>query len=146
MYQKFLMNLRTLRMLETRMMPKDSKEKGISYMHLFWLYRNCENGAVPISHLRDAFNITASAATQFVNAWEKSGLVKRSTNPKDMRSSLIELSDKGVSLVKKAEEDMSRRWLEITSYLGDEDTQNLYRIIDKMVGYCELKENVHETK
>jgi DNA-binding MarR family transcriptional regulator len=140
MYQKFLMNLRTLRMLEARMTPKDSKEKGISYMHLFWLHREALDHPVPISHMRDAFNISASAATQFVNALEKHGLVVRHRNPDDMRSSLIEVSAQGKVIVEAMEREMEQMWLEVTQYLGDEDTNNLYRIIDKMVGYCERRE------
>jgi len=47
MYQKFLMNLRQLRMIETRMAPKETKDKGISYMHMFWLYQASKEQAIP---------------------------------------------------------------------------------------------------
>jgi DNA-binding MarR family transcriptional regulator len=141
MYQKFLMNLRQLRMIETRMAPKETKDKGISYMHMFWLFQATKDEAVPISQLKDAFNISASAATQFVNAWEKAGYVKRIRNPHDQRSSLISLSSKGIETITNAQKQMETQWLELSKYLGEVDTMHLYRITEKMISFCNIQES-----
>jgi DNA-binding MarR family transcriptional regulator len=145
MYQKFLMNLRQLRMIETRMIPKDIKDKGISYMHLFWLYQASKNQAIPINHLKDAFNISASAATQFVNAWERAGYINRVRNPLDQRSTLISLSEKGMEMIVEAQTEMERQWDKLSKALGEEDTLHLYRIIEKITQFCHTQESqTHE--
>jgi DNA-binding MarR family transcriptional regulator len=148
MYQKFLMNLRQLRMIETRMAPKETKDKGISYMHMFWLYQASKEQAIPISQLKDAFNISASAATQFVNAWEKAGYIERIRNPHDQRSFLICLSSQGIEMITSAQAQMEAHWLEMSKLLGKEDTMHLYRIIEKITSFCNTRENTgyEETK
>ncbi len=140
MYQKFLMNLRQLRMIETRMAPKETRDKGVSYMYMFWLYQASKDQAIPISQLKDAFNISASAATQFVNAWEKSGYINRVRNPHDQRSTLISLSAKGLDMITHAQKQMESQWLELSKYIGNEDTMHLYRITEKIMNFCKIQE------
>lgn len=144
--ESLVINFKRIRLLEAKLFNSDrfNKEK-IPYHHLMLLQQLTDEGPIPISKIKHEYNISASAATQFVNHLERSGYIHRIQHPNDKRSYLIELSDHGKMTVKRSNSSFIRETESLVDYLGAEDTKKLQQIIQKILKYyIMMEEQKHE--
>lgn len=134
--ESLIINFKKIRILEAKIFNKQKHNKQqIPYHHLMILHQLIEEGPIPISRIKKEYNISASAATQFVKNLERSGYIVRVVNPSDHRSYLISLSKKGMEAVKNSTIESMQIIEKLVDYLGVEDTQTLQRIIDKTLNF-----------
>jgi|SRR5690554_5115170 len=132
--ESLIINFKKIRLLEAKIFNKPSHNKQqIPYHHLMILQQLTDEGPVPISSIREKYNVSASAATQFVKNLEKSGYIIRVINPNDHRSYLITLSKKGFDAVGNSNIESMQVIEKLVDFLGTEDTLTLQRIVDKIL-------------
>lgn len=137
LFESLVVNLKHIRLLEAKMFNSSKHNtKGIPFHHLMIMQRLTEDGAISISTIKREYNISASAATQFVQQLENKGYIHRIRNEQDKRSSLIKLSKLG----EETSERVSKLFLEeiklLVDYLGLEDSQKLNDILVRIMQFC----------
>lgn len=101
---------------------------------------------IKISQIAKKFRFSAPAATQVVRKLEERGLVERIIRDDDRRSVYIQVSELANIEIRKIEAQMNQRVNAILDYLGDEDTDELFRIMEKMVKYLDEEEKERNCK
>ena len=97
-----------------------------------------EQGMLRMNQIRDHFNVSPAAISQGIRSFEEKGWVERVTLENDRRSVYIRMTDKGERLMKEKEEEFIERMMDYFSFLGEEDSNNLVRIVEKTVEYRKL--------
>lgn len=91
--------------------------------------------AVMISQISQKLEVSNAAATQMIDAMAKQGLVERVYDEHDRRITLVKLTEDGIKVLKIAFIQTTYYLDGLFDYLGEEDTSNLMRLIDKMLVY-----------
>jgi DNA-binding MarR family transcriptional regulator len=76
--------------------------------------------------------VTRGAVTGLVDSLEAAGLVRRQPHPEDRRVSLVELTDKGVSVLDDLLPDHLRGEEEMLAALTEEEQQTLLELLEKV--------------
>jgi DNA-binding MarR family transcriptional regulator len=76
--------------------------------------------------------VTRGAVTGLVDSLEAGGLVRRQSHPDDRRVSLVELTDKGVSVLDTLMPDHLRGEEELLSTLTEQEQQTLLELLEKI--------------
>ncbi len=134
--ESLIINFKKIRILEAKIFNRKTHNKQqIPFHHLMILHQLIEEGPIPISVIKNEYNISASAATQFVKNLEKSGYIVRVLNPNDHRSYLISLSKKGMEAVESSTIESMQIIEKLVDFLGVDDTLTLQRIVDKTLNF-----------
>src|SRR5690554_3129668 len=83
--------------------------------------------------------ITSGTMTNRIDQLEKAGLVKRTSNPKDGRSVIISLTDKGFAVVDAAVTAHVETQARLTSVLSKKETATLNALLSKYLAWFEEK-------
>jgi DNA-binding MarR family transcriptional regulator len=95
-----------------------------------------EQGLIPTaSEVSSKFNVTPAAVTHILNPLEKRGYVKRSRDPDDRRSVIINLTEKGNQLAEALVRETENRLAGLVEHLGEEDTLKLIELLESALGY-----------
>lgn len=78
-----------------------NRESNLSLSQVNALFRLYHHGVSPVNDLANHLGITMAAVSQLLDPLFDAELVLRSENPEDRRMKLIELTEKGKSLVEK---------------------------------------------
>jgi DNA-binding MarR family transcriptional regulator len=78
--------------------------------------------------------VTRGAVTGLVDSLEASGLVRRKPHPEDRRISLVELTDRGVTILDSLLPDHLRGEEEMLSGLTAQEQQTLLGLLEKIQG------------
>ena len=108
---------------------------------LFEISKMSREGLIKMNQIRDHFNVTPAAVSQGIRSFEDKGWVERVTLPGDRRSVYIKLTDKGHELMKEKEEEFIERMMKYFTFLGEEDTADLVRILERTVQYRKLNQD-----
>ena len=87
------------------------------------------DGRARVQDLSDDIGITVGAASKFVDRLERDGLVTRSANPANRRSSLVGLTPQGRAALGSAAEVARTA---VDRALGDEDVEPLTRALHRL--------------
>ncbi|MDO4467300.1 MAG: MarR family transcriptional regulator [Bacillota bacterium] len=101
-------------------------------LRIFVYILKSDNSQVMMSELSDYLNITPAAVSQLIQKYEDSGYVKRVRSNKDKRKVFIQVADPVKEVILKEWELRKNNIIEFLDYLGDEDTEAIYRILTKM--------------
>lgn len=107
-------------------------------MHfLFSLSKLIQPGekGVKASDMSDSLHITRGGISQTINELESAGLIERISDPTDRRVVLIAITDAGKKQMDDAFQFLQTKIARITSFLGEEDTRHLVRILNRMIPY-----------
>lgn len=96
--------------------------------------------AIKMSQLAQDLNITAPAVSQLARRLERHGYINRIVSEEDRRIVYIEVSDRAKNEMRYAEAFMNHQLDEIYEYLGEADTDDLIRILEKILLYFEKQE------
>ncbi|NOH00945.1 MAG: MarR family transcriptional regulator [Chloroflexi bacterium] len=88
-----------------------AKSTGLSLPQFSILMQLHHKGACGMSAISERFEITPAAASQLVDKLVQSGFIKRDEDPHDRRAKLLNLTDKGRTLIQQGIEERYR-WVE----------------------------------
>lgn len=98
-----------------------------------------EGQQMTMSQLSEFLQISAAAASQLVSKYEAKGYLRREHSNVDRRIVYIKVQDDFINDIKNMFESNMDEYKKYLAYLGEEDTQNLRRIMDKTFTYLEGK-------
>jgi DNA-binding MarR family transcriptional regulator len=87
-------------------------------------------GSLPLGKMGERLMIHPTSVTNIVDRLEHQGLVRRVPHPTDRRTTLCEITDDGLDLVKQATEAVTAEQLGISG-LSDRELQQLTRLLRK---------------
>jgi DNA-binding MarR family transcriptional regulator len=130
-----------------RIMRRNAKDKQKCNAWLLVAIHSINQGqAVMISQISTKLEISNAATTQMVDTLELQGFVERSYDEHDRRITLVKLTVNGKSALKFAFTQTTLFLDGLFEFLGEEDTQNLMRLIDKMLEYTMSTMNMSQEK
>jgi len=103
-------------------------------MRLWHRKKNGEEG-FRMSDLANSLNITVPAVTQIVTALEARGLVERVMDSEDRRAIRVTLTEGGAASLAPFFKRFSAGFDGLVTYLGEEDTADLVRLLSKVERY-----------
>ena len=77
------------------------------------------------------------AVSQRISKLEAAGYVSRTPDEKDKRTIWIQLTPSGVELLQSSYQDMVREIGSILEKMGQEDSETLIRVLEKLAGVIE---------
>lgn len=119
--------------------PLDLKQKH-SELRLLVVIKRMGKGdkeGIKVSELSKFLRVTSPTVTQLLNRLEEMGLVVRKEDPKDRRAVRVFLTEEGDLTAKKALKGFLDRMNGLIDYLGEEDTEELIRLLKKTTTYFE---------
>lgn len=141
-----VLNLRRLRAIDARFFQQYVDNKNIPYQHLMLIQFLCQDGPIPISRIKEVYHFSAPAATQLVTLLEKQGYLIRVKSEQDKRSSLIQLSGLGLKTLEEGAKFFEEGVTPLMEYLGEQDSLNFNRILERMIEYFDLNQDNNEKK
>lgn len=84
------------------------------------------------SYLSDKFGLSRSSITGILNSLEEKKYIKRIIDINDRRKMKVNLLDKGEAFIKKMNENHLNIFDKIINKIGNKDTKELIRIINKI--------------
>ncbi|AHM57995.1 transcriptional regulator, MarR family (plasmid) [Peptoclostridium acidaminophilum DSM 3953] len=100
-----------------------------------------DNDGVTVSMISELLEISKPAVSQMINVLEEKGLVDRITTKKDRRVVYVKLTDAGVQSLKKAMESYMTNINGIFEKMGEEDTAEFLRLLEKFYIIASEDEN-----
>ncbi len=119
-----------------RIMRRHQKDKQRCNAWLLVAIHSISHGeAVMISQISSKLEISNAATTQMIDTLESQGFVERQYDHADRRVTLVKLTRDGDAALKFAFMQTTTYLDGLFDFLGEEDTCNLIRLIDKMMEY-----------
>lgn len=101
---------------------------------------NKKETEMKVSEISQILGVTPPTVTQIINNLDKGGLVERTIDPEDRRAVRIKLTLKGIELTENARKAFFEKYLGLVDYLGEEDSEKLADLLNKVHKYFyELK-------
>jgi DNA-binding MarR family transcriptional regulator len=88
-----------------------AKSTGLSMPQFSVLMQLHHKGACGMSEISEQFEVTPAAASQLVDKLVQSGLIKREEDPSDRRAKVLDITDKGRTLIQQGIEERYR-WVD----------------------------------
>ena len=145
-YDSIVLNLRRLRSIDARFFQQYVDDKNVPYQHLMMIHFLCQKGPIPISRIKEVYHFSAPAATQLITLLEKQGYIDRIKSEQDKRSSLIQLSSLGLKTLDEGAKFFEEGINPLIEYLGEEDSKNFNRILERMIEYFDTNQDNYEKK
>lgn len=82
-----------------------------------------------------ALGVTQATITPMIDRLVKKGLIERRTSPLDKRAKLLYLTEEAKNLMSQHVTQEQERMQNLIEYLGEEDAQELTRILEKVMRY-----------
>ncbi|WP_068620801.1 MarR family winged helix-turn-helix transcriptional regulator [Paenibacillus tuaregi] len=101
---------------------------------LFYIKRGMKNHeeGFSVSELSSALEVTSPTVTQLINSLEAEGLVERRMDSNDRRAVRVKLTQQGMDLTEKAMQAFFGRFIELYEYLGEEQSEQLSELLEKV--------------
>jgi DNA-binding MarR family transcriptional regulator len=100
-----------------------------------------KDGSVPVSALKEAMDVSAAAATQFVKRLEKCGYVTRETDQNDHRIVMVTLTELGKLRVSQTIADFEKALTGLVNALGPHDVAIFIDLLNRTSAYLEKELN-----
>jgi DNA-binding MarR family transcriptional regulator len=98
-------------------------------------HEQCSPTEMKVSEISKCLQVTSPTVTQLLKGLEASGLIERHIDPSDRRAVGIRLTAKGDELARKAREAFLASFYGLTEYLGEEESQQLADLLEKVITY-----------
>lgn len=112
----------------------------------------CPSAAKPSDQMAKKLTLSALAArmgqsmpavSQRISKLEAMGYVRRENDPKDRRTTWICLTPSGEKLLERAFQSMMQQLERIMDQLGEEDTAQMFRVLERLAQVMESTEASH---
>lgn len=121
--------------------PIDScKPSEIRVLFIIQKSEECTKHTIKVSEISKYLHVTSPTVTQLLKGLEMRGLVERKVDANDRRSVGITLTKKGEQITQKAREDVIASFTGLVEYLGEEQSQQLAKLLSKVNTYFHEKE------
>jgi DNA-binding MarR family transcriptional regulator len=100
-------------------------------VYLSYILSNEEDG-VTMSEIARHFKVTPAAASQIITIYENKGWVERIRSKVDRRTVYVKVTDEIKDKLNKKNEEQRQKFNELMEYLGEEDTENMLRILERV--------------
>lgn len=125
MNDKLIMNLRDIsHMMRRQYEGKASQKRILIILH--------ESDALTQKELTERLGIQPGSASEILSKLENAGLITRTPNEADRRTTDIQLTDAGMKLALEAVEQRQKRHQEMFSCLSSEERQTLLSLLEKI--------------
>lgn len=125
MDDKLIINLRDVsHMMRGQYEGKASQKRILIILH--------ESDALTQKELTERLGIQPGSASEILSKLENAGLITRTTNETDRRTTDIQLTDTGTELALEAVEQRQKRHQEMFSCLSSEERQTLLSLLEKI--------------
>ncbi len=104
------------------------------------IYISDHNNVSP-GQLIDILKVGSGRVANALKSLERKKYIVRLDDANDRRKTIIQLTDEGKEFVKKSKEEGKKNIFSIYESLGEDDSENLIRIINKLV---KAKENLND--
>ena len=91
--------------------------------------------------IQDNLYVTKPAVSQMLNSLENKGYIKREINKSDRRKIVITLTEDGKKILEKMQNNVDNVIGEIILRFGEEDTEQLIKLINRFADISEQTEN-----
>lgn len=136
---QFIYNMRRLH--TTHHLSEQRKVIGNRDMFLLVEIYHLGNGkAVRMNKLSEYFKVSPAAISQMIGKLEKQGWLERFVGTEDRRNVNVQLTEKGKNILHKCEEKMSKRVRRLIDHIGEEDSDTLIRILEKLVDFKDIED------
>ena len=120
--------------------------KGLSGAKLSGAKRDAETRRPGLSQMRDYLSVSKAGMSQMLGGLEQKGLVTREIDPENRRKILVHLTPLGEEMLASHHRDFDRRLDEMIARLGEDDTRELIRLIDKLAVTLDDMQNEADRK
>lgn len=100
-------------------------------------YENTRHDQATALKISKQLNITQATITPMINRLVENGALQRIISPTDKRAKLLSITEFGMDLLLESKEAERKQVEKLISYLGEEDTKEGIRILQKVVRYFE---------
>jgi DNA-binding MarR family transcriptional regulator len=139
--QALLLQMRKLRMMESKIVRlTSSHDDKIPIHHLMMLVHLTESGPIPIRKIKEEFRVSASAATQLIDALEKEHFIHKTRDEHDRRSMKIELSDFGREKISSYYRELEKYMEQLVDHVGSKKMIEAIEIYEKIDEFNRLME------
>jgi DNA-binding MarR family transcriptional regulator len=139
--QALLLQMRKLRMMESKIIRlTSSHDDKIPIHHLMMLVHLTESGPIPIRKIKEEFRVSASAATQLIDALEKEHFIHKTRDEIDRRSMKIELSHFGREKIASYYRELEKYMEQLVDHVGSKRMIEAIEIYEKIDEFNRLME------
>ena len=118
-----------------------ARESGLSMHQLGALFQVHRKGCSGVTELGDELGVTSSAASQMLERLVQQGLIVRSEDPRDRRSKLLILTEKGQEVLCEGIQ-ARQKWIEeLAELLTDEEKAQALGVLNNLVEKTNQLEN-----
>lgn len=109
---------------------EDLNDADIMVLYCIGFCEDLKN--IKLSDIATRLKVTLPAVTHKIQTLEHAGLIKKEKDTKDKRITYVKLTDKGQSYVVSSKKTYYQPLKQILESIGEEDTQHLIRILEKI--------------
>lgn len=122
--------------------PQGNRKTGMGHrdiMILNGIHDLGKDDMVKMSAISEFFHITPAAVSQCIRNFEHEGWVERVILDSDRRSVYVKVTKKAKQVMKVCQDEMWKNLLAYIHFLGEEDSEQLLRIMDRTVAFFKEK-------
>jgi DNA-binding MarR family transcriptional regulator len=116
-----------------RLINASMTEEGVSLARSKFLFFLSKLGPCRSTDIACALNFAPRTVTEAIDGLERDRLVMRKPDPEDRRAKIVSITETGRAVLEAAEHPRKRLIEEIFSALDDEQLDQLYEIVSKLV-------------
>lgn len=142
--KEFLNAIAKIKKLVHRNNKKSDNFHPAALMTLKTIHLNAKNSkqdenycGIKTSDLTQKLCITKPATSKMLNLLEEKELIERSSNKNDRRVVYVKLTEKGEEFLKLQDEKLENFVYKMVEKMGEEDTDNLIRLLGKLYDVIE---------
>lgn len=133
---KALIKLKKSKLIEIILNDSLSKNEQII---LFIIHDMSKYEKIPLSSIRNEINLAPSTLTPIISSLEEKELVQRYIDENDRRNIYLKISEKGINYTRKVYSKISSMLKEYIQYIGCEDAEELFKILNKTNDFINKK-------
>lgn len=116
-----------------RLVNESMTEEGVSLARSKFLFFLSKLGPCRSTDIACALNFAPRTVTEAIDGLERDRLVMRKPDPEDRRAKIVSITETGLAVLQAAEHPRKQLIEEIFSALDDEQLDQLYDIVSKLV-------------
>ena len=136
---ELLENLTNLKKMDIELTHQKGDLSTNERIALFIIHNLGKEDKISLTVIRNKMKIAPSTITPIITSLEKRGLVERRIDEQDRRNIYVNLSKKGKILTQKIDEELKRVLLEYINYMGEENIEELIKLITKTKEFISYK-------
>jgi len=124
-----------------RIQPKEIYRGKVTLPQVLILQHLISEESLRMTDIARFMHVSTAATTGIIERLVKSGYVSRVFDQDDRRIIKIEITEKGVSLMKRLARDRRKMTIDIFGKLSEQDRQDYLRVLTRIKGTLSKEEN-----